>query len=115
MPEAIFQTAPALNKGQVLPLVLSTPYHADPLDTFACLRSNPGEHILLESAEVDSRENLKSIMLIDASLRFICDGNTVTVSPLSDNGHVLLHWLTTVLPSSIQQRLMPTGELALTI
>ncbi|RUO40536.1 anthranilate synthase component I [Aliidiomarina taiwanensis] len=115
MSETINQAPSTLAKGQVLPLVLSTPYHADPLSTFASLRSHTGEHVLLESAEVDSRENLKSLMLIDASLRFVCQGNTVTVTPLTENGQVLLQWLQLVLPSTIQQQLKPSGELALTI
>src|SRR5690554_6593837 len=105
----------ALDTGQVLPLILSTPYHAVPLDTFACLRSNTGEHVLLESAEVDSRENLKSLMLVDASLRFVCQSNQVTITPLSDNGQVLLQWLSSRLPNSIAQTQQPIGELLLMI
>lgn len=101
--------------GSVVPVVLSTPYHFDPLATFASLRKPQGEHLLLESAEIDSRENLKSLMLIDASLRLVCTDNIIQISPLSDNGQVIIDWLTTQLPAEIEQQITATGELQLTI
>lgn len=104
-----------LNAGSVVPVVLSTPYHSDPLATFASLRKTHGEHLLLESAEIDSRENLKSLMLIDASLRLVCSGNSIQVTPLSDNGKAIIKWLATVLPAEIEQRLSPNNELQLTV
>src|SRR5690554_971606 len=104
-----------INAGSVAPVVLSTPYHSDPLATFASLRKSEGEHLLLESAEIDSRENLKSLMLIDASLRLVCSANTVLITPLSDNGKVIIDWLCTVLPAEIEQQLSNDGQLKLTI
>ena len=79
--------------GEIMPISLSTPYQREPLDAFLSLRSESGEHLLLESAEVDSRQNLKSLMLLDASLRIVCQGQQVTVTALTDNGEVLLSWL----------------------
>lgn len=82
--------------GDVVPVVLSTPYHQDPLATLAALRgshSSGGEHLLLESAEIDSRENLKSLLLVDPSLRLVCQAERVTITALSDNGMCLLTFL----------------------
>lgn len=104
-----------IEPGELVPVLLSTPYHHDPLTTFASLRKPQGEHLLLESAEIDSRENLKSLMLIDASLRLVCRGNSVHITPLSDNGHVILAWLRTVLPTAIEQHFTDNGILQLTV
>src|SRR5690554_4546415 len=100
----------SLMPGSVVPVVLSTPYYHDPLATFASLRQQQGEHLLLESAEIDSRENLKSLMLIDASLRLVCRGSTVHITPLSDNGNSIIDWLKTVLPPNITQHLTNSGQ-----
>src|SRR5690554_6928420 len=78
--------------GEVVPVVLSTPYHQDPLATLASLRDG-GEHLLLESAEIDSRENLKSILLVDPSVRLVCNQQTVRVTALTDNGRCIVSFL----------------------
>lgn len=82
-----------LQQGQVKPIYLSTAYHKEPLNAFLSLRQERGEHILLESAEVDSRENLKSLLMVDPSLRIVCTGQSVTVTALTESGEQLLAWL----------------------
>ncbi len=83
-----------LNKlGNLFPISVATQYQADPVDVLKRLAHTGGEHILLESAEIDSRQNLKSLFMIDASLKLVCQGQQVTVTALSDNGACILNWL----------------------
>ncbi len=42
--------------------------------------------LLLESADIDSKEDLKSLLLVDSALRITALGDTVTMKALSDNG-----------------------------
>ncbi|RTE87568.1 MULTISPECIES: anthranilate synthase component 1 [Gammaproteobacteria] len=88
-----FETLTAIKPGQVVPLHLTTPYQQEPLNAFLSLREENGEHILLESAEIDSRNHLKSLILIDASLRINCTHQSVNVTALTKNGKQLLTWL----------------------
>lgn len=79
--------------GEIEPLSLSLKYQADPLCVLNTLRREDGEYMLLESAEVDSKANLKSLLMIDAALRIECNGQDVSIEALSDNGQVLLPYL----------------------
>ena len=55
--------------------------------------------LLLESADIDSKDDLKSLLLVDSALRITALGDTVTIQALSDNGASLLPLLdTTALP-----------------
>jgi anthranilate synthase component 1 len=82
--------------GKVETLVKDCAYIADPSQAFysLCIQPNaddkPSNSLLLESAEIDSKHNLKSLLLIDAALKLVCQGQTVEVSALSDNGQPLL-------------------------
>ncbi|RUO19283.1 anthranilate synthase component 1 [Aliidiomarina iranensis] len=79
--------------GNLFPISVATQYQADPVDVLKRLAHSGGEHILLESAEIDSRQNLKSLFMIDASLKLVCRGQQVTVQALSENGECILSWL----------------------
>lgn len=68
-------------------------YFADPLARFSQFCQTDKAALLLESAEIDSKDNLKSIMLLSACLRFVCHGQTVTATALNDNGKVVLNYL----------------------
>jgi hypothetical protein len=46
--------------------------------------------LLLESADIDSKDDLKSLLLVDSALRITALGDTVTIKALSDNGASLL-------------------------
>ncbi|WCE28510.1 anthranilate synthase component 1 [Vibrio sp. SCSIO 43137] len=72
--------------GQLDIVSLSVPYTADPTRLFQALCSGKQNSLLLESADIDSKQDLKSMLLIDAALRIECNGNQVTFSALSDNG-----------------------------
>ncbi|WP_194755350.1 anthranilate synthase component 1 [Aliidiomarina indica] len=75
---------------------LGLDYQADPVQMFRRLSAGNTPQrgrILLESAEINSRQNLKSLMMVDAALELRCDGHRVTIQALSDNGAVLLPWI----------------------
>ncbi|AVH30665.1 anthranilate synthase component 1 [Vibrio fluvialis] len=77
-----------LAKLEVLNATL--PYTQDPTALFHALCEGKTDCLLLESAEIDSKQNLKSLLLIDAAVRIICFGHEVTFQALSDNGLALI-------------------------
>ncbi|MAA96196.1 MAG: anthranilate synthase component I, partial [Rheinheimera sp.] len=80
-------------QGEVASITMPVPYQADALASFASLSADSNGAVLLESAEIDSKDNLKSLMLIDAALRIECNGMQVNVTALSQNGTTLLPFL----------------------
>jgi anthranilate synthase component 1 len=65
-------------------------YHADPLSLYEKITQNAPHTLLLESAEVDSKDHLKSIIMTHAAMMIRCDGYRLTFSALTDNGANLL-------------------------
>jgi anthranilate synthase component 1 len=86
--------------GRVETIVVDAPYVSDPLRSYKAL-AKP-HSILLESAEIDSKDNLKSLILVDAALRIECQQHRVVVSAVSENGHSLIGFLHTKLKSFTQ-------------
>ncbi|MDN3679908.1 anthranilate synthase component 1 [Vibrio tapetis subsp. quintayensis] len=68
----------------------SVPYAKDPTRLFQVLCGNKTNSLLLESAEIDSKENLKSLLLIDAAVRIVCRGHDVEFEAKTENGRNLL-------------------------
>jgi anthranilate synthase component 1 len=81
--------------GTVESIVVEAPYIANPLHAYHILANK--HSILLESAEIDSKDNLKSLLLIDAALRIECNKNTVVITALSKNGQPLLPFIAELL------------------
>ncbi|MFB2801367.1 anthranilate synthase component 1 [Shewanella seohaensis] len=65
-------------------------YHSDPLRLYQYITQDAPHTMLLESAEIDSKENLKSMVMTHAALMIRCDGYRLRFSALSDNGISLL-------------------------
>ena len=65
-------------------------YVDDPLAAFAHLCGNKNNALLLESAEIDSKDDLQSLLMVDAALRMECLGNRVEVKALTGNGASVL-------------------------
>ena len=65
-------------------------YVDDPLAAFAHLCGNKNNALLLESAEIDSKDDLQSLLMVDAALRMECRGNRVEVKALTGNGASVL-------------------------
>ncbi|MED5380186.1 MAG: anthranilate synthase component 1 [Pseudomonadota bacterium] len=65
-------------------------YVDDPLAAFAHLCGNKNNALLLESAEIDSKDDLQSLLMVDAALRMECRGNRIEVKALTGNGASVL-------------------------
>ncbi|MCF2949952.1 anthranilate synthase component 1 [Paraglaciecola aquimarina] len=76
--------------GKVESLIVSAEYIADPLHAYQYLCQQSTNNLLLESAEIDSKDNLKSLLLVDAAVKLECHGHQVTCRALTDNGRAVL-------------------------
>ncbi|MDP5148453.1 anthranilate synthase component 1 [Rheinheimera baltica] len=79
--------------GEVASIAMQLQYQSDALACYQTLTAQSPYSLLLESAEIDSKDNLKSLLLIDAALRIECNDQTVVISAVSNNGAVLLPYL----------------------
>ncbi|MDP4537314.1 anthranilate synthase component 1 [Alkalimonas collagenimarina] len=79
--------------GEVASIAMPLDYQQDPLSCYQQLAATSSCSLLLESAEIDSKDNLKSLMLIDVALRIECIGSVVTLRAISPNGATLLPFL----------------------
>ncbi|NQZ89116.1 MAG: anthranilate synthase component 1 [Colwellia sp.] len=78
--------------GSVNTLSETVKYQTDPLAIFHQLSKNTDNNLLLESAEIDKKHQLKSLLLTDAALKITCHGNVVTFQALTKNGQVALEF-----------------------
>ena len=76
--------------GKVETLIVAADYVADPLLAFHYLCQGRSNNLLLESAEIDSKDDLKSLLLVDAAIKLECHGQHVYCRALSDNGRAVL-------------------------
>lgn len=92
--------------GRAEVLQADIPYISDPLALFSFLTDyGQRKHTLLfESAEVDTKQQTKSLMLLDAALEVRCRGLTVTVNALSTNGQSLISFLARQMPPEVEQQ-----------
>lgn len=79
--------------GFLTSLRMKLPYQADTLALYKRLCSPKQPSLLLDSAEIQSRQNLKSLLMVNAAVQFTCQGQTVTIEALTNNGAALLPWL----------------------
>jgi anthranilate synthase component 1 len=88
------QSTFAINEhtGSVNTLSETVKYQTDPLAIFHQLSKNTDNNLLLESAEIDKKHQLKSLLLTDAALKITCHGNLVTFEALSKNGQTALEF-----------------------
>ncbi|RDL28736.1 anthranilate synthase component I [Photobacterium damselae] len=99
--------------AQLEVLALEVPYVADPTELYYALCGQSTNSLLLESAEVDSKQNLKSLMLIDAAVRIVCRGHQVDFEALTLNGeNVLASLVDSLDPSLITQQSRKTLTLS---
>ena len=75
-------------------------YHADPTLLFHTLCAEKSDCLLLDSAEIESKEDLKSLMIVDSAVRITCIGHQVTFAALTANGKNMLNALKTNLHQS---------------
>ncbi len=72
--------------GEVNSISIKANYLKEPLTLFEQVLQDHKHSLLLESAEIDSKDNLKSLMLVDAAVKFECHGAKVYCTALVDNG-----------------------------
>lgn len=83
----------------VCTLTDSANYQSDPLSVYQLLCHDKKNNLLLESAEIDQKHLLKSLLLTDAALKIVCHGNTVTFNALTLNGQTALQFAAAELKS----------------
>ncbi|MBY5979841.1 anthranilate synthase component 1 [Ferrimonas balearica] len=84
---------PPLPVGHARTLTTAARYHSEPAEVFQALCGERPHTLLLESAEIESKAGLKSLLLIDAALELRCQGRDITLTALSVNGEQLLPFL----------------------
>nr|AAD09346.1 anthranilate synthase large subunit [Buchnera aphidicola] len=65
-------------------------YHSDPTTVFNHLCGSRPATLLLETAEVNKKNNLESIMIVDSAIRVSAVKNSVKITALSENGAEIL-------------------------
>lgn len=88
--------------GKVATIQGECDYIADPLNTFVQLCGNSQNNMLLESAEIDSKNSLKSLIMVDAAIKLVCNQHEVTVQALTKNGAPVIGFLQSALVDKAQ-------------
>lgn len=88
-------------------MTVDAPYRSDPTAIFSQLCHQRPATLLLESAEIDSKQNLKSLLVIDSAMRITAEGQRVTLQALTENGDRLLTLLDAQLHSDIVKNRSP--------
>ncbi len=76
-------------------------YRENPTALFHQICADRPATLLLESADIDSKDNLKSLLLVDSALRITARNDRVTLEAFSGNGLALLTLLDNALPCGI--------------
>lgn len=96
--------------GKVETLIAAGHYLADPSAAYQQLCADSRYSLLLESAEIDSKDELKSLLLVDAAVRLECQGAEVYCQALSDNGIAVIQLLATALAEQIPSEKSADGK-----
>ncbi|NUF27427.1 anthranilate synthase, component I [Gilliamella bombicola] len=79
-----------MNKPTLTQITKTIGYYQDPTQVFCQLCNNRPATLLLESAEIDNKQGIKSVMIVDSALRISAINNEVTFKALTTNGEKLL-------------------------
>jgi len=90
------------NLTSVSTLTDNANYQSDPLSVYQLLCHDKENNLLLESAEITQKHLLKSLLLTDAAVKIVCNGNTVTYTALTLNGQAALQFAAAQLESHAQ-------------
>ncbi|NMP33485.1 anthranilate synthase component 1 [Thalassotalea sp. M1531] len=88
--------------GAVNTLSGNANYQSDPLAVYQRLCQHKPNSVLLESAEIDKKHELKSLLVTDSAVKITCNGNQVTFKALSLNGEAALTYVAEQLASKAQ-------------
>ncbi|MCW2485059.1 anthranilate synthase component 1 [Candidatus Symbiopectobacterium sp. NZEC127] len=98
------------DKPQLELLRSEAAYRDNPSAVFHQLCGARPATLLLESAEIDSKQDLKSLLIIDSALRITALGQQVSIQALTANGATLLPLLDQLLPADIDVAVRPNGR-----
>lgn len=85
------------NTTAVNSIAITARYQADPLALYQVLCENKSNNVLLESAEIDKKHQLKSLLLTDAAVKLVCNNQQVVATALTSNGQPVLLFLAQLL------------------
>ena len=97
-------------KPQLKLLTAQAGYRSDPTAIFHHLCGARPATLLLDSAEINSKQNLKSLLIVDSALRITALGRKVNLQALTANGAALLPLLDEALPAEVQIQTRPNGR-----
>ena len=66
------------------------PYYADTTAIFNTLCQPNSNSLLLDSAEIGSKNSLQSLILVNSTVKITCLGHNVTFKALNENGKQVL-------------------------
>lgn len=99
------------NQRHKLELLTSQGSHrGDPTAIFHQLCGARPATLLLESAEINTKESLKSLLIVDSALRITAMGRVVNIQALTANGASLLPLLDESLPHDVDNKVRPNGR-----
>ncbi|CAL4325060.1 Anthranilate synthase component 1 [Buchnera aphidicola (Chaitophorus populicola)] len=79
-------------------------YHNNPLKIFNRICKTNKNTLLLESADISNKKNLKSIIIVDSALRISLSKNIVYIKSLTKNGFNFMQYLELILPKYIKKK-----------
>lgn len=89
-------------KNQIYYFNVQVQYHSNPTEIFYQLCGQRTSTLLLESSEINKKNHIDSMMIIDSAMRITAYGSIVIVKALTKNGINLLPTLKKKLPDIIQ-------------
>ena len=102
-----------MNKPTLTQITKSMGYYQDPTQVFNQLCASRPATLLLESAEIDNKQGIKSVMIVDSALRISAINNQVTISALTSNGEKLLPLLQQALIEKVADSQLAQQQLIL--
>lgn len=93
------------NKNFLKSKIYNINYQDDLTKCFTNLCFDKKNTILLESAEIDTKDKLKSIFVVNSAIRISCIGNNVVLKALSQNGQSALKSITKYLKDKVDYKL----------
>jgi anthranilate synthase component I len=90
-----------MNKPAFTQITKTIGYYKDPTQVFYQLCENRPATLLLESAEIDNKQGIKSVMIVDSALTISALNNEVIFQALTSNGQKLLPLLQHAFPDSV--------------
>ncbi|MFM2483742.1 anthranilate synthase component 1 [Celerinatantimonas yamalensis] len=98
------------HKPSLTNIIEQVNYVDDPLALYQQLYHSQQESVLLESAEIDSKADLKSLILLDCAVKITCHGRQVCFQAMTDNGKQVVavlaeHFIPSLISDCSQTRL----------